>query len=242
MKSQTTILLCEENAATRAFLADNLTADGFEVLVAHDKPGALMALEAHQPDLVICDVNGDTLGLLDAVRDGAGLAARIDPDVPLIVLTRRSDELWRVRYLEHGSDDVVSKPFGYPELRGRLRALLRRTAARAPRGVTRVGPLRIDHVARAVHVGATPVELSPREYALLTHLATDPRRVFTKHELLRDVWGFRSPGQTRTLDSYACRLRRKLASTGDARFVENVWGVGYRLARLDLTTDRESAA
>jgi len=140
------------------------------------------------------------------------------------------------------ANEAVCKPFGYPELRGRVRALLRRTGARAPRGVTRVGPLQIDHVARAVQVGGTPVELSAREYALLTHLATDPRRVFTKHELLRDVWGFRSPGQTRTLDSYACRLRRKLTSTGDARFVENVWGVGYRLARLDLDTERESAA
>jgi DNA-binding response OmpR family regulator len=242
MRAQTTILLCEEDAATRAFLADNLIADGYDVFIAKDKATALRALEAHQPDLVICDVNGDTLGLLDAVRDGAGLAAQIDPDVPLIVLTRRSDELWRVRYLEHGCDDVVSKPFGYPELRSRVRALLRRTATRAPRGVTRVGPLQIDHVARAVQVDGTPVELSAREYALLTHLATDPRRVFTKHELLRDVWGFRSPGQTRTLDSYACRLRRKLTGTGDARFVENVWGVGYRLARLDLTAVRESAA
>jgi DNA-binding response OmpR family regulator len=242
MQSQTTILLCEEDAATRAFLADNLTADGFEVYVVNDKPSALTAPELRQPDLVICDVNGDTLGLLDAVRDGAGLAARIDPDVPLIVLTRRADELARVRYLERGSDDVVTKPFRYPELRGRVRAVLRRSTARAPRGVTRVGALHIDHVARVVQVGGTSVELSAREYALLTHLATDPRRVFTKHELLRDVWGFRSPGQTRTLDSYACRLRRKLTDAGDARFVENVWGVGYRLTRIDQGGEHGSAA
>ena len=113
MKAGTTILLAEDDAATRAFLADNLTADGYEVYVVNDKPSALTALELRQPDLVICDVNGDTLGLLDAVRDGAGLAARIDPDVPLIVLTRRADELARVRYLERGSDDVVAKPFAY---------------------------------------------------------------------------------------------------------------------------------
>jgi DNA-binding response OmpR family regulator len=242
MRSQTTILLCEEDAATRAFLADNLTADGFEVFVVNDRRSALSALELRQPDLVICDVNGETLGLLDAVRDGAGLAARIDPDVPLIVLTRRADELARVRYLERGSDDVVTKPFSYAELRGRVRAVLRRSAVRSPGGVTRVGALQIDHVARTVEVGGTAVELSAREYALLTHLATDPRRVFSKDELLRDVWGYRSPGQTRTLDSHAGRLRRKLTSAGDARFVENVWGVGYRLARLDVTSGRESAA
>ena len=108
MNFSNTILLCEEDAATRAFLADNLTADGFEVYVVNDKRSALTALELRQPDLVICDVNGETLGLLDAVRDGAGLATRIDPDVPLIVLTRRADELARVRYLERGSDDVVT--------------------------------------------------------------------------------------------------------------------------------------
>src|SRR4051794_4296151 len=242
MKSLTTILLCEEDAATRAFLADNLTADGYEVYVANDKPAALTALELRGPDLVICDVNGDTLELLDAVRDGTGLAARIDPDVPLIVLTRRADELARVRYLERGSDDVVTKPFSYPELRGRVRAVLRRTAARAPRGVTRVGALHIDHVARTVHVGGVPVELSATEYALLTHLAADPRRVCTKRELLRDVWGSRPPAKTRTLDSHACRLRRKLALTGDARFVENVWGVGYRLTRIDQGGEHGSVA
>jgi DNA-binding response OmpR family regulator len=240
MKPQTTILLTEEDAATRAFLADNLTADGYEVYVANDKRSALTALEIRQPDLVICDVNGDTLGLLDAVREGTGVASRIDPDVPLIVLTRHADELARVRYLDRGSDDVVSKPFSYLELRGRIRAVLRRSTAPTPRGVTRVGALHIDHVARAVEVSGTPVDLSATEYALLTHLAGDPRRVFSKHELLRDVWGFRAPAQTRTLDSHACRLRAKLASSGDARFVENVWGVGYRLTRLADQQGQES--
>ena len=110
MQSRTSILLTEEDAATRAFLADNLAADGYEVLTAASRAAALAAIEQRQPDLVICDVNGDTLGLLDAVRHGAGFAARIDPDVPLIVLTRRADELARVRYLERGCDDVVAKP------------------------------------------------------------------------------------------------------------------------------------
>jgi DNA-binding response OmpR family regulator len=123
-----------------------------------------------------------------------------------------------------------------------VRAVLRRSMARAPRGVTRVGSLHIDHLARTVRVGATPIDLSAKEYALLSHLATDPRRVFTKHELLRDVWGFRCAAQTRTLDSHACRLRRKLASTGDARFVQNVWGVGYRLTGIDQAGEPECVA
>src|SRR3954454_14133463 len=126
MEPTRSILLAEEDAATRAFLADNLIADGFQVLVAEDRAAALTQLESAQPDLVICDVNGDTLGLLDAVRQARGVASRIDPHVPLIVLTRRADELARVRYFDRGSDDVVSKPFSYPELHGRIRAVLRR--------------------------------------------------------------------------------------------------------------------
>src|SRR5918996_6600987 len=98
------ILIAEEDAATRAFLADNLAADGYEVLLADSKAAAVAKLEARQPDLVICDVNGETLDLLDAVRRSDGLASRVDADVPLIVLTTSADELSRVRYLERGSD------------------------------------------------------------------------------------------------------------------------------------------
>jgi DNA-binding response OmpR family regulator len=242
MESTTSILLCEEDAPTREFLADNLLADGYRVLVAETKAAALAALEARQPDLVICDVNGDTLGLLDAVREEGGVASRIDPDVPLLVLTERGDELARVRFLERGGDDVVSTPFGYPELRARVRALLRRSRPRPRRRVIEVGALRIDIVAREVRVGEATVALSAMEYALLIHLATEPTRVFTKHELLRDVWGFRARGCTRTLDSHACRLRKKLTSSGDARWIENIWAVGYRLAALDPSEREGSAA
>jgi DNA-binding response OmpR family regulator len=219
------ILVVEEDEATRTFLAGNLAADGYEVTVAGTRADALSLLAARRPDLVIADINGQTLGLLDAIRDGGGLADEIDPGTPMIVLTGRADELARVRYFDRGSDDVVPKPFSYPELRGRVRALLRRSQPPHGRQTTRIGRLRIDHAARQVHVGDTPVHVSAKEYALLAHLATAPTCVFTKDELLRDVWGFRSPGATRTLDSHACRLRRKL---GDGMVV-NVWGVGYRL-------------
>jgi DNA-binding response OmpR family regulator len=233
MEPTRSILVCEEDAATREFLADNLAADGYHVLVADAKAAALAKLDARQPDLVICDVNGDTLDLLDAVRQADGVASHVDPDVPLIVLTARGDELVRVRFYDRGGDDVIAKPFSYPELRARVRALLRRTDRRRRPPVIRVGALRIDTVAREVRVGETSVEVSATEYALLTHLAAEPRRVFTKHELLRDVWGFRAQGRTRTLDSHACRLRHKLTDAGGGRLIENVWGVGYRLAPVD---------
>jgi DNA-binding response OmpR family regulator len=222
------ILLADEDDATREFLADNLTADGYELLPAEDKPTALALLAAKQPDLVVCDVNGDTLGLLDAVRQADGLASRIQPDTPLIVLTGQIDELARVRYLDRGGDDVICKPFSYQELRARIRALLHRAYDRRARGPLRVGPLTIDPVGREVRVDGERVEISNMEFALLRALASEPTRVFTKDELLRDVWGFRARGNTRTLDSHACRLRGKLVAHG-VRFVINVWGVGYRL-------------
>ena len=122
----------------------------------------------------------------------------------------------------------MGKPFSYGELRLRIAALLRRARERPANGRLRVGELALDPVAREVRLRGTRVTLSQKEYALLLALAAEPTRVFTKAELLRDVWGFRALGATRTLDSHACRLRQKLGLRGD-RFVINVWGVGYRL-------------
>jgi DNA-binding response OmpR family regulator len=239
MTTTRTILVAVEDAETRAFLAENLTADGYAVVPADDKSSALARIAAKAPDLVVCDVNGDTLGVLDAVRNADGLASRIRPDVPLIVLTGQVDALARVRYLDHGSDDVVCKPFSYPELLARVRAVLHRAYARPAGCSLTAGPLRLDPVSREVYVHGERVELSNKEYALLRALATEPTRVWTKAELLKSVWGYRSLGITRTLDSHACRLRQKLSIHG-SRLVINVWGVGYRL--IDGPTLAETSA
>jgi len=122
----------------------------------------------------------------------------------------------------------VAKPFSYPELHARIRAVLRRAAARSRRGIVRVGTLVIDPITRRVQLDGKPVHLSAKEFSLLQTLAGDPTAVFPKEQLLRDVWGYISMGNTRTLDAHACRLRKKLA--GSARpFVLNLRGVGYRL-------------
>jgi DNA-binding response OmpR family regulator len=224
------ILIVEEDPGTRAFLADNLTADGYEVLVAENRRHALMLLAERQPKLVLVDINGRTLGLLDAVRKGEGLAGEVDPETPIVVLTARADELARVRVFDRGGDDVVCKPFSYPELRGRIRALLRRAYEPRHAPVARVGTLTVDHRTREVRIGEQPVALAAKEFALLQALIADPTRVYTKQELLRDVWGFRAEARTRTLDSHASRLRRKLDAAGAGRrLVVTVWGIGYRL-------------
>jgi DNA-binding response OmpR family regulator len=226
-----TILVVEDDEPTRTFLADNLTADGYELLVAETAADALAQLETQFPDLALIDLGlPDRSGLevIERVRSADGVASRIDPSVPIIVLTGRAGELDRLRGFERGCDDYVCKPFSYPELRARVAALLKRAEVRRRPGRTRVGDLEIDVSSRVVRLRGKPIALSQKEFALVRALASEPTRVFTKDELLRSIWGFRTLGSTRTLDSHACRLRHKLGLFGD-RFVVNVWGVGYRL-------------
>ena len=226
-----TILVVEDDAATRTFLADNLTADGYELLVADTAQHGLRLLETKFPDLVLVDIGlPDASGfeVLRRVREADGIASRLDPSTPLVLLTGRDGELDRVRGFERGADDYVCKPFSYPELRGRLAALRRRADHRRRTGRLRVGELDIDPQARTARLRGEALALSQKEFALLRMLASEPARVFTKEELLRQIWGFRHLGTSRTLDSHACRLRHKLGVHGD-RFVVNVWGIGYRL-------------
>ena len=227
----TTILVVEDHQATRVFLAENLFADGYEPLEAETADDAQRLLRTKCPDLAIVDLglpDRDGLELLRDVRRADRLAGRVDPDLPLLVLSGRAGELDRLRGFDCGCDDYLVKPFSYPELRARIAAMLRRARRRAGSGRLRVGPLELDPLAREVWLDGERVQLSKKEFALLRALAEDPTRVFTREELLRGVWGYRSLGTTRTLDSHASRLRRKLSRAGD-RFVVNVWGVGYRL-------------
>jgi DNA-binding response OmpR family regulator len=226
-----TILIVEDDDATRTFLADNLSADGYDVLVADCATIGLCLIERKFPDLALVDIglpDGSGLDLLRRVRGADGVASRIDPDMPLMVISGRATELDRVRGFDRGADDYVCKPFSYPELRGRVAALLRRADHRPSHGRLRAGPLEVDPPSREVRLHGERVALSQKEFALLRVLVCEPSRVFTKEELLRTIWGYRSRGSTRTLDSHACRLRHKLGARGD-RYVVNVWGVGYRL-------------
>ncbi|HZQ04053.1 MAG TPA: response regulator transcription factor [Gaiellaceae bacterium] len=207
----TTLLLAEGEQDARAFLERHLRRDGFE-LVEHG--GA-------RPDLVLVADEAD----VDRWRGEAAV----------IVLGRaEADHLDRVRAFRRGCDDYVPRPFHYEELVERIRAVLRRSAPASEDQQRLVaGPIDIDLATRVVHVARTAVALSQKEYALLVRLAAEPRRVFTKEELLRDVWGYQLKGRTRTLDSHASRLRRKLRTVDPATpYVENVWGVGYRLLGL----------
>jgi DNA-binding response OmpR family regulator len=230
------VLVVEDDDATRSFLVDNLTADGFRAAGAGGAGEGKRALEVRRPALVILDlILGDANGLelLDDIRAADGLASRLDPDVPVIILTGRTGDSDRVRGFARGADDYVVKPFLYGELLGRVRAVLRRANGRPQRGVIRVGELSIDPLRRAVRLAGKPLHLSAKEFALLQALAVEPTRVVSKADLLRDVWGYLSLGNTRTVDAHACRLRKKLSAGSSARpWVVNVRGVGYRLTEV----------
>jgi DNA-binding response OmpR family regulator len=208
---------------TREYLGRQLRDDGFDVLGAARRSEALDLVEQARPDLVL-------LAELDlCLRLRRGEPGRTwDRNVPVILLAPSSDPVERVRALDRGADDVIGRPFAYEELLARIRALLRRSAT-SPGEVLVAGDLVVDRRTRRVTVRETKITLSAKEFDLLARLACEPSRVFTKEELLREVWGFRALGRTRTLESHASRLRKKLGVTENDRFVVNVWGVGYRL-------------
>lgn len=226
-----TIVVCEDDDATLDLLCDHLTADRFDVLPAPSAADALRLCRYNHPDLMLLDLglpDASGLEVLTTIREADGVDSRFDPRLPIIVLTGRGSSTDRVRALDRGADDYVQKPFLYEELRARITAVLRRGHSRNE-GPVRVGEILIDPSRRQVKVGERQVRLSKKEFTLLRALATDPTRVFSKDELLRDVWGFTAPAnKTRTLDSHASRLRRKL-DPEKQKYVVNCWGIGYRL-------------
>jgi DNA-binding response OmpR family regulator len=225
-----TVVVCEDDKATLQLLCDQLTADRYEVLPAACAADALRHCRFKQPDLLLLDLmlpDAPGLDVLREIRAADGLKTRFDPELPVIVVSGRGGEHDRVRGLREGADDYLVKPLHYAELLARIASVLRRRRG-VRDGPRRVGDLMIDPATREVRLRDEPIELANKEFALLRTLASDPTRVFTKEELLREVWDYRSLGRTRTLDSHASRLRRKL-DPEHGRFVVNCWGVGYRL-------------
>jgi DNA-binding response OmpR family regulator len=180
------------------------------------------ALEASAPDLVLLDLRLPDVDGLDVCR-----RLREHSDVSIIVVTARGEETDGVVGLELGADDYVVKPFGLRELIARIRAVTRRTAARAPAGVLlRVGRLEVDERARRATVDGRVLELTPKEFDLLAALARDPGAAISRRRLLQEVWGTTWYGSAKTIDVHVAALRRKL---GDPGWIETVRGVGFRL-------------
>jgi DNA-binding response OmpR family regulator len=200
-----------------------LEKEGFGVVSAGDGEQALVQFERTGPDLVILD-------LMLPKKDGFEVCRELrrKSDVPILMLTARSEDVDAIVGLELGADDYVTKPFNPRALVARVKAILRRTDGTARGGrPMEVGNLRIDPRRREATVGDRRLELRAREFDLLAALARDPGVVLTRDVLLEDVWGTDFPGETRTVDVHVAELRKKLGEDGPA--VETVRGLGYRL-------------
>jgi DNA-binding response OmpR family regulator len=223
------ILIVEADQATATFLCDQLAADDYMPAAVSTVEAARQAAAEHAPALLLVGAPAEPRGALALVAEVRAGRWPFDALLPVIVLSASADELDVLRAFRHGADDVMARPAGYPELRARIGALLRRSIPAAADEIVRVGALEIDTRSRLVRLEGVRVDLTPREYSLLLYLAADPERVFTKDELIRAVWGHEGFGAGRTLESHACRLREKLCRGGGRAWVINVWGIGYAL-------------
>lgn len=228
--SAETILVVDDEPTIVEIVARYLEREGYQVLTAADGAGALAHIERRRPQLVILDlmlpgISG--LELLRRLRGDGGLA--------VIVLTALDEETDRVVGLELGADDYVTKPFSPRELVARVRAVLRRTAATPaamPDAPLAVGQLRIDLAARTATLDGAPIGLTSREFDLLAFLMRHPGQVFTREQLLDQVWGYTFASDLSTVTVHVRRLREKIeADPANPTLLQTVWGVGYRLER-----------
>jgi DNA-binding response OmpR family regulator len=201
---------------------------GYEVLPAYDGATALEVAEREHLDIIVLDLMLPKLDGWDVCR-----RLRQKSDVPIIMLTARSDDVDKIVGLELGADDYLTKPFNPRELMSRIKAILRRTSrnnAPADAAVLQLGQLQIDPNKREVLLAGSPIKLRAKEFDLLAFLAANANHVFTREKLLETVWGFDFAGETRTVDVHVAQLRKHLQGNGVAGVeIETVFGVGYKL-------------
>ena len=218
-----TILVVDDERNIVELVRLYLEKEGFAVVAAGDGEQALVQYERTGPDLVVLDLMLPKMDGFEVCRE-----LRRRGDVPILMLTARSEDVDAIVGLELGADDYVTKPFNPRALVARVKAILRRTGSTAKGGrPIEVGNLRIDPRRREATVGERRLELRAREFDLLAALARDPGAVLTRDALLEDVWGTDFPGETRTVDVHVAEVRKKLGLDGPQ--VETIRGLGYRL-------------
>ena len=224
------ILVVDDEPKIVRLARDYLEKNGFRVVIAGDGPSALAMARRVHPDLIVLD-------LLLPGMDGREVCRilRAESDVPIIMLTALSEESDQIVGLEIGADDYIVKPFSPRALVARVRALLRRAQGevRAP-AVIRVGGLEVDTTRHTAILDDKSLHLTPSEFDLLVLLARHPGQTLTRQQLMDDLYGGAASGADRSVDSHIKNLRHKLESASETRFIETVYGVGYRFVKEEL--------
>ena len=218
------ILVVDDEPKIVRLARDYLEKNGFRVVTAADGPSALAMARREKPDLIVLD-------LLLPGMDGREVCRilRNESDVPIIMLTALSEESDQIVGLEIGADDYIVKPFSPRALVARVRALLRRTQGDVKAAVViRVGGLEVDSTRHTATLDGKPLHLTPSEFDLLALLASRPGQTFTRQQLMDDLYGGAASSVDRSVDSHIKNLRRKLEVASEARFIQTVYGVGYR--------------
>jgi DNA-binding response OmpR family regulator len=219
------ILVVEDDPAILRGLADNLRFEGYDVVTATDGEHALVLIREKRPDLIVLDLMLPGMSGFDVCS-----GARADGvTAPILILTARGQESDRVRGLDLGADDYVTKPFSVRELLARVRALLRRAAGHTLRDDLRVGDLTVDFRRYEARKGDVPLELTRKEFGVLRVLVSRPGEVLTRDDLLDEVWGHEANPTARTVDNHIASLRAKLETVPSApRHLQTIHGVGYK--------------
>ncbi len=222
------ILVVEDEASIREMLRFALQRADFSVVEAGDVPAARLKLAERRPDLVLLDWMMPGVSGLEYARELKGNATT--RDVPIIMVTARAEEEDRVRGLNLGCDDYVSKPFSFPELIARINAVLRRTVPGGEEERLAINGLEVDAASQRVTAKGQPVRLGPTEYKLLHFFASHPDRVYTREQVLDRVWGHNVYVEERTVDVHIRRLRKALEPFGYDNMIQTVRGTGYRFS------------
>ena len=228
------ILVVEDDKNIAELLRLYLEKEGFEIEIASDGGQGIMKFESFAPDLVLLDI-------MLPVIDGWGVCKEIRAvsKTPIIMLTAKNETVDKVSGLEMGADDYITKPFEMKELIARIHAVLRRYNGEEPQENKKLvfDNLVIDMNSFELIVGGKKIDTPPKELELLYHLASSPNRVYTRNQLLDEVWGFDYFGDSRTVDVHIKRLREKLEGASDKWNLKTVWGVGYK---FEVTANAES--
>ena len=235
MSKERNILVVDDERTIREVVRRYLELEGFEVTEAETGPQALSILQENRPDLIVLDImlpGVDGFSITRRLRQTSDYSPlSIDGDIPIILLTARSNEVDRVSGLELGADDYVTKPFSPRELVARVKAVMRRSIAVEVESEAPVefGGLRLDPRSRSVSVAEKGVSLTAKEFDLLWFLMRHPRQVFKRQQLLDKVWGYEFYGDESTVTVHVRRLREKLEpNPSKPSYIQTVWGVGYK--------------